>query len=167
VAVSVDAKLQWVSWQGEVKQSWQLEQTVFPDSNTIVWQLDEDVDAHELKTLPLEKAHIEVSSEGSQITLMADKPAFFVHLGCDADGLFNDSSFTLLTNKPVTMEFLVCEVTEMAASLRVAVTATIKKGSSHGSLCYLIFSKFRKFSASTCCVFGNLARSQGRTVQQA
>ncbi|MGR5133407.1 glycosyl hydrolase 2 galactose-binding domain-containing protein [Vibrio alfacsensis] len=145
VAVSVDAKLQWVSWQGELKQSWQLEKTLSPDSNTIVWQLDEDVDAqelksgffyveaqvgekrisntwfstHELKTLSMEKAHIEVSIEGSQITLMADKPAFFVHLECDADGQFNDSSFTLLANKPVTIEFLGRGVTEMAASLRV------------------------------------------------
>ena len=142
---SVNALLKWVDWQGEEKQCWSLEQTVIADSNTILWQLDESVEkdeltsgffyveaqigedrisntwfcTHELKTLPMAKANIDVSIEGSQITLIADKPAFFVHLESDVDGRFSDSSFTLLTNVPMTVEYLGDDVFGMQQSLRV------------------------------------------------
>ncbi|MCV5662860.1 hypothetical protein OFN50_27910, partial [Escherichia coli] len=98
---SVNAQLKWVDWQGEEKQCWSLEQTVIADSNTILWQLDELIEkdeltsgffyveaqigedrisntwfsTHELKTLPIAKANIDVSIEGRRITLIADKPA--------------------------------------------------------------------------------------------
>ncbi|WGV98392.1 glycoside hydrolase family 2 protein [Vibrio sp. YMD68] len=143
--VSVKAQLQWIEWQGNVKHSWQLNQTVSADSNTIVWQLDGILDAneqksgffhveaqagekrisntwlptHELKTLPMKRANIGVNVKGNQITLMADKPAFFVHLECDTDGRFNDSSLTLLANQPVTLEFFGDDLDAMAESLRV------------------------------------------------
>ncbi len=142
---SVNALLKWVDWQGEEKQCWSLEQTVIADSNTILWQLDELIEkdeltsgffyveaqigedrisntwfsTHELKTLPIAKANIDVSIEGRRITLIADKPAFFVHLESDADGRFSDSSFTLLVNVPMTVEYLGDDVSGMQQSLRV------------------------------------------------
>ncbi len=144
-AKCVSACLQWVNWSGEVQQSWHIEQTVANDSNTVVWQLEDGIDqaalksgffhvtaqvgnetfsntwfaTHELKSLPMEKANIEVSIEGNQITLTADKPAFFVHLECDSDGRFSDSSVTLLANQAKTIEFLGEDVQAMASSLRV------------------------------------------------
>ncbi|PFG57769.1 beta-mannosidase [Vibrio sp. ES.051] len=144
-SVSVHAQLNWVNWLGEVKQSWQLEQTVPNDSNTIVWQLDDEFDAselksgflhveaqvgedrisntwfstHELKTLPMAQANIKVDIEGSRILLTADKPAFFVHLESDVDGRFSDSSFTMLANTPVTVEYLGEDIFGMKQSLRV------------------------------------------------
>ena len=137
--------MNWVSWQGEVKQTWSLERTVSNDSNTVVWQLDEAFDSselksgffyveaqvgneritntwfssHELKTLPMERANIEVTIEANKVTLIADKPAFFVHLECDIAGRFDDSSITLLANQPVTVEFLGEDLATMAESLRV------------------------------------------------
>ncbi|WP_241638800.1 beta-mannosidase [Vibrio parahaemolyticus] len=142
---SVNAQLKWVDWQGEEKQCWSLEQTVIADSNTILWQLDESFEkdelasgffyveaqigedrisntwfcTHELKTLPMAKANIDVSIEGRQITLVADKPAFFVHVECDTQGRFSDSSLTLLANQPVTIEFLGDDLDAMSTSLRV------------------------------------------------
>ena len=144
-SVGVSAKLHWVSWQGELKQTWSLESTVSNDSNTVVWQLDEAYDSselksgffyveaqvgneritntwfssHELKTLPMERANIEVTIEANKVTLIADKPAFFVHLECDTAGRFDDSSITLLANQPVTVEFLGEDMATMAESLRV------------------------------------------------
>ncbi|MCR9414542.1 glycoside hydrolase family 2 protein [Vibrio alginolyticus] len=144
-SASVNALLKWVDWQGEEKQCWSLEQTVIADSNTILWQLDELIEkdeltsgffyveaqigedrisntwfsTHELKTLPIAKANIDVSIEGRRITLIADKLAFFVHLESDADGRFSDSSFTLLAKVPMTVEYLGDDVSGMQQSLRV------------------------------------------------
>ncbi|EGU32653.1 hypothetical protein VII00023_06422, partial [Vibrio ichthyoenteri ATCC 700023] len=144
-SVTVNAQLQWVDWQGNVKQQWPIEHTASPDSNTVVWQLDDEFKAldlksgffyveshgaqtrisntwfstHELKTLPMEKANIEVSIVDRQITLVADKPAFFVHLECDTAGRFDDSSFTLLANQPLTITFLGEDLAAMADSLRI------------------------------------------------
>ncbi len=75
--------------------------------------------SHELKTLPMERANIEVTIEANKVTLIADKPAFFVHLECDTAGRFDDSSITLLANQPVTVEFLGEDLATMAESLRV------------------------------------------------
>lgn len=143
--VDVSAQLHWVNWQGEAKQTWSLEHTVSSDSNTVVWQLDEAFDSselksgffyvdgqvgqeritntwfstHELKTLSMESAKIDVTIEANKVTLVADKPAFFVHLECDTAGRFDDSSITLLANQPVTVEFLGEDLATMAESLRV------------------------------------------------
>ncbi|EGU42713.1 glycoside hydrolase family 2 protein, partial [Vibrio scophthalmi] len=144
-SVTVNAQLQWVDWQGNVKQQWPIEHSASPDSNVVVWQLDDEFktldlksgffyveshgaqtrisntwfSTHELKTLPMEKANIEVSIVDRQITLVADKPAFFVHLECDTAGRFDDSSFTLLANQPLTITFLGEDLAAMADSLRV------------------------------------------------
>jgi beta-mannosidase len=143
--VDVSAQLHWVNWQGEVKQTWSLEHTVSSDSNMVVWQLDGQFDSselksgffyvegqageeritntwfstHELKTLPMQKANIKVTIEANQITLVADKPAFFVHLEADTDGRFSESSLTLLAEQPVTVTFFGKDVAAMAESLRV------------------------------------------------
>ncbi|PMJ91719.1 glycoside hydrolase family 2 protein [Vibrio sp. 10N.261.55.A7] len=143
--INMTGELQWVDWQGGVKQRWSLEKTVEADSNTVVWHLDDGLDTqalksgflhveaqvgeealcntwfstHELKTLPMEKANVDLAIDGNQITLVSDKPAFFVHLECDTDGRFSDSSVTLLANQPVTIEFLGDDTDAMAQSLRV------------------------------------------------
>ncbi|EPN8251062.1 glycoside hydrolase family 2 protein, partial [Vibrio alginolyticus] len=41
------------------------------------------------------------------------------HLESDVDGRFSDSSFTLLTNVPMTVEYLGDDVSGMQQSLRV------------------------------------------------
>lgn len=74
---------------------------------------------HELKSLPMAKAGIEVSIEGNHITLIADNPAFYVHLECDTEGRFSDSSITLLANQAVTIEFLGEDTEAMANTLKV------------------------------------------------
>ncbi len=65
------------------------------------------------------KADIEVTIEGNHITLIADKPAFYVHLECDTQGRFSDSSITLLANQAVTIEFLGEDTEAMANTLKV------------------------------------------------
>ncbi|EPV1126085.1 beta-mannosidase [Vibrio harveyi] len=148
IPVSADIQLHWVNWQGEIEKTWQIEKTVTNDSNTVIWSLDEQVDlvglgdlksgflyveaqvgderinntwfsTHELKTLPMVKANIEVTIEANQVTLRANKAAFFVHLECDTAGRFEDSSITLLANQPVTLTFLGDDWAAMAESLRV------------------------------------------------
>ncbi|MEF1303376.1 glycoside hydrolase family 2 protein, partial [Vibrio owensii] len=74
---------------------------------------------HELKTLQMESAKIDVTIEANKVTLVADKPAFFAHLECDTAGRFDDSSITLLANQAVTVEFLGEDLAMMAESLRV------------------------------------------------
>ncbi|HAT8499294.1 TPA: glycoside hydrolase family 2 protein [Vibrio vulnificus] len=148
-ACEVSGRVSWINWQGEVEQSWCFTQSAGADSNQVVWQNELDtarlkhgffyVEAsvngdtianlsplnntwfptHELKSLPMAKADIEVSIEGNHITLVADKPAFYVHLECDTEGRFSDSSITLLANQAVTIEFLGEDTEAMANTLKV------------------------------------------------
>ncbi|MBG0759950.1 beta-mannosidase [Vibrio cidicii] len=140
---NVSGAVSWMNWQGEVLHSWPLTCQMNANSNQIVWQdrlnlaqsnegfyyvevqgagetiINTWFATHELKKLPMKEACIEVKIDADEITLIANNPAFYVHLECDTSGRFSDSSFTLLPGKAVTIRFLGEDKEAMADSLRV------------------------------------------------
>lgn len=143
---SVKVFLQRVNWQGKVEFSEQLALNLEPDANVSAWQcakaqLDEwrtqgfliaslscegsrvqnTWVGDSYKNLPLAKAKVSCAVDESTrtIILLADKPAFFVHLESDAPGRFSDSSITLLANQPQTIKYLGDDFASMVSSLRV------------------------------------------------
>ncbi|WP_261818071.1 glycoside hydrolase family 2 protein [Vibrio gallicus] len=67
------------------------------------------------KQLPIQDTQLKWQIVNNQIVITADKPAFFVHLECDGNGRFSDSSFTLIGKKTVSYSG---ELEELA-SLRI------------------------------------------------
>ncbi|MDO6765814.1 glycoside hydrolase family 2 protein [Agarivorans sp. 1_MG-2023] len=142
----LDCQLQFVSWQGEVGFSKALELNIAADANDVVWtmplaelekqrtqgfyivqwrsngdKLQNTWVGEAYKSLAIAKAEVSVQlDEATQsITLSTNKPAFFVHLESDASGRFSDSSFTLLPQQPISLNYMGDEFERMAASLRV------------------------------------------------
>lgn len=114
-----------LSWSGVEQASWPFEHKVEADSNQTVLELKHpDVDgfihleleafgekventwfpSSEFKRLGIKKARLEWSIEGNRVLLKTDMPAFFVHLECDGNGRFSDSSFTLVDEAAISYE---------------------------------------------------------------
>ncbi len=144
-SVEIEGRVCWLNWQGDVVEEWPITTTLFPNHNHMVWQKPQTIilgkegflyvegviknsgeplsniwfGTEELKSLPMEKAQIEMQREGRFITLSTDKPAFYVHLEYDGVGRFSDSSFTLLPGQSVTVEYLGEDESALETSLRV------------------------------------------------
>lgn len=144
-SVEIEGRVCWLNWQGDVVEEWPITTTLFPNHNHMVWQKPQAITlgkegflyvegviknsgeplsniwfgTEELKSLPIEKAQIEMQREGRFITLSTDKPAFYVHLEYDGVGRFSDSSFTLLPGQSVTVEYLGDDELALETSLRV------------------------------------------------
>ncbi|WP_163131271.1 glycoside hydrolase family 2 protein [Agarivorans sp. Alg241-V36] len=145
-SVALVCELQFVSWQGELGFSQSLDINIAADGTERVWSIEAS-ELEELRTqgffiaqwhsngdvlqntwvgdnfkiLPIAKAKLafSVDESSSAITLLSDKPAFFVHLESDAPGRFSDSSITLLANQPHTVYYLGDDFAAMQKSLRV------------------------------------------------
>ncbi|MGD8171674.1 glycosyl hydrolase 2 galactose-binding domain-containing protein [Vibrio sp. TRT 21S02] len=128
---SVTGTLVWMSWQGETLAAWSIDCVAEPDSNIMVWHMAREeamatsdkgffylktehgstvlentwMAASNWKSVPIAKAKIKMEIDGDRIRLSTDKPAFFVHLECDVDGRFSDSSMTLLPGEPIDITF--------------------------------------------------------------
>ncbi|WP_220718480.1 beta-mannosidase [Agarivorans litoreus] len=138
--------LQFVTWQGEREFSKELEFTIAADGNEVVWstpltelnqlrtqgffivkwrsngeELQNTWVGGTYKSLPIANAKVSVQADevNRSITLSTDKPALFVHLESDANGRFSDSSFTLLPQQPISLDYIGDEFELMARNLRV------------------------------------------------
>jgi beta-mannosidase len=145
-SVALVCDLQFVRWQGELGFSNQLDINIAADGNELAWSIDaSELDelrtqgffiaqwrsngealqntwvGDNFKSLAIAKAKLtfRVDESSSAITLLSDKPAFFVHLESDAPGRFSDSSMTLLANQPHTVYYLGDDFAAMQKSLRV------------------------------------------------
>ncbi|MDD1784169.1 glycoside hydrolase family 2 protein [Enterovibrio sp. ZSDZ35] len=132
--VEAKGQVTWYDWQGEVIDTWPVEAMLEEDGNQVLWQCDRNVIVerkHEgfffvdmvcdgqtisntwfddvYKRLPLPNAKVDanvVEQDGAiTVTLTTDKPAFFVHPEFEGEGRFNDSSFTLMPCRPVTLTY--------------------------------------------------------------
>lgn len=141
----IDGTAYWMDFNGEVLGQWPINYSIEPDGNDVIWSLckekfqvsknnsfffvEIDVNGEriqntwfatpKLKQLTIKKANIEVIQEGDRITLCSDNPAFFVHLEHDGKGRFSDSSFTLLPNTPITINYLGDDIETVTKTLRV------------------------------------------------
>ena len=75
--------------------------------------------AYKSLTIAKAKVSVQVDEAKQSITLSTNKPAFFVHLESDANGRFSDSSFTLLPQQPISLNYIGDEFEQMVKSLRI------------------------------------------------
>ncbi|MDD9155298.1 glycoside hydrolase family 2 protein [Aliivibrio sp. S4TY2] len=141
----LDGTVYWMDFNGEILGQWSINYTIEADGNDVIWSLCKQkfhvsatnsfffteiqvngeylqntwFTTSQLKQLSMKKANISFTQEGSMITLNTDNPAFFVHLEHDGKGRFSDSSFTLLPEKPVTIEYLGGDIDTLKNTLRV------------------------------------------------
>ncbi|MGN2614087.1 beta-mannosidase [Aliivibrio fischeri] len=143
--VHIDGTVYWMDFNGELLGKWAVNYTIEEDGNDVIWSLSKEkfqVSEHnsfffieievngesvqntwfatpKLKQLTMKKAKINLIQSGKMLTLQSDNPAFFVHLEHDGKGRFSDSSFTLLPEKPVTIEYLGDDIETLKNTLRV------------------------------------------------
>lgn len=143
--VHIDGTVYWMDFNGELLGKWAVNYTIEEDGNDVIWSLSKEkfqVSEHnsfffieievngesvqntwfatpKLKQLTMKKAKINLIQSGTMLTLQSDNPAFFVHLEHDGKGRFSDSSFTLLPEKPVTIEYLGDDIETLKNTLRV------------------------------------------------
>lgn len=141
----IDGNVYWMDFNGEVLGQWTINYSIEQDGNDVIWSLTKEkfqVSANNsfffveitvngekvqntwfatptIKQLTIKKANIEVTQEDNRITLQSDYPAFFVHLEHDGKGRFSDSSFTLLPQEPITVEYLGDDLETLTHSLRI------------------------------------------------
>ncbi|MFA1561270.1 beta-mannosidase [Aliivibrio fischeri] len=141
----IDGTVYWMDFNGELLGKWAVNYTIEEDGNDVIWSLSKEkfqVSEHnsfffieievngesvqntwfatsKLKQLTMKKAKINLIQSGTMLTLQSDNPAFFVHLEHDGKGRFSDSSFTLLPEKPVTIEYLGDDIETLKNTLRV------------------------------------------------
>ncbi|MUK50753.1 beta-mannosidase [Aliivibrio fischeri] len=141
----IDGTVYWMDFNGELLGKWAVNYTIEEDGNDVIWSLSKEkfqVSEHnsfffieievngesvqntwfatsKLKQLTMKKAKINLIQSGRMLTLQSDNPAFFVHLEHDGKGRFSDSSFTLLPEKPVTIEYLGDDIETLKNTLRV------------------------------------------------
>ncbi|TGA68853.1 glycoside hydrolase family 2 protein [Aliivibrio fischeri] len=141
----IDGTVYWMDFNGELLGKWAVNYTIEEDGNDVIWSLSKEkfqVSEHnsfffieievngesiqntwfatpKLKQLTMKKAKINLIQSGKMLTLQSDNPAFFVHLEHDGKRRFSDSSFTLLPEKPVTIEYLGDDIETLKNTLRV------------------------------------------------
>ena len=138
--------LQFVTWQGERGFNKELALDIVADGNEVVWTMPlAELDqlrtqgffivnwcsngealqntwvgaAYKSLTIAKAKVSVQVDEAKQSITLSTNKPAFFVHLESDANGRFSDSSFTLLPQQPISLNYIGDEFEQMVKSLRI------------------------------------------------
>lgn len=141
----IDGTVYWMDFNGELLGKWAVNYTIEEDGNDVIWSLSKEkfqvsennsfffieIEVNgesiqntwfatpKLKQLTMKKAKINLIQSGTMLTLQSDNPAFFVHLEHDGKGQFSDSSFTLLPEKPVTIEYLGDDIETLKNTLRV------------------------------------------------
>ncbi|MGY0075158.1 glycoside hydrolase family 2 protein [Vibrio proteolyticus] len=118
----------WLSWEGELRERWVIDEIIPSDRNQVVWRREKrSFQAEsgalyfvsqseptrntfwlpaEPKRLPLQHAVISVQMDGQRVRLQSDLPVLYVHLEHSGVTRFSDSSFFLLPGMARTIEIV-------------------------------------------------------------